>query len=332
MANTSHVSGTVLSGENSEDSDFESFFPTSDLPLPSLHSSQLLSTTSPKSTNPPHTTAAQQLLGKVIPDNTRKNNLMCLRSLCAFIVSVAMVQVDDVVEYGRDAIFPSNGGHLPPGYDQWTTDELKHIRYVLIEYVTNMRNSKTGKDLQPSTIKNYILGIQRAFRYDWGYDLKLLEGPIFNCPHEGLTAVLDNKARSLQEQGMHTTHHNVLSRTELVTLYKSASLSLQTPKGFQNCVIFTIGIVTAMRPTAMAFLKRHQFQKIRLDDDWVWKITGTVGSTSGSSKTSSGGWKSIGENPVEVCVWNEAYENGTINVFKIIDDYIRLRDKTAPES
>lgn len=192
-----------------------------------------------------------------------------------------------------------------------------------------MKNKKTGLDIRPSTMKSYILGIQRGFYHEWGYKLNLLTGPIFACRKDGLTAVVDNKARNLQEAGLHTESHNVLSKEEVLTLFKSKSLSPDSPKGFQNRLIFAIGILTAMRPTAMALLSRHQFCKMTLGGEIVWKITGTVGNVNGGSKTSSGGWSSIGRKPVEVCVWDQDYANGNINFFKILDEYIALRDSVA---
>ena len=86
-------------------------------------------------------------------------------------------------------------------------------------------------------------------------------------------------------------------------------------------MVYIIGIITAMRPTALATIFIGQFQKSRLKDDVVWKIKSAVGSTNGSSKTSRGGFNAIGQKPLEVCVWNEHYLDGAVNFFQDLDDY-----------
>lgn len=107
------------------------------------------------------------------------------------------------------------------------------------------------------------------------------------------------------------------------------SLSSYTPKGLQNRVIFTVGILAAMRSTAMARLKGNQFTKMTSGANTVWKITDTLGYVSECSKTSSGEWESIGRTPGEVYVWNQLYMTGSIAFYSILDEYINLQDKVA---
>lgn len=49
-------------------------------------------------------------------------------------------------------------------------------------------------------------------------------------------------------------------------------MSANTPESIQKRVIFTIGVVTAMCPTAKALLKRHQLVEMLLEDKRVRKI------------------------------------------------------------
>lgn len=322
----SHVSETVLKDWDC-DSDFEHVFHSSTVPLPPpsvLHDALKRPTKQLSS-------SAQQLLGKQVPTNTKKNNLTALRALCKFICVYTNYSGSDILDHGRTFLFTDCFSRLMPTQNtEWSDNHLAHIRNVLIEYVANCKNERTGDDVMPTTIKNYILGIQRGMEMEWGYKLKLLTGPIFSCPKDGLMAVIDNKVRILQERGLHSQHHNVLTREDLLKLFNSPSLSRDSPSGFQNRLVFTVGILTAMRPTALATLKLSQFQKIRLGDDTVWKITGCVGSTSGSSKTAGGGWKAIGQSPTEVCIWNEDYADGSINFYKDIDEYMSIRESVAP--
>lgn len=65
---------------------------------------------------------------------------------------------------------------------------------LLIEFVANY---KTKKDncIEPSTLKCYIVGIQRAMSLECGYDLMLLQGPVLTCPRKGLLNFVDNNIR-----------------------------------------------------------------------------------------------------------------------------------------
>lgn len=107
-------------------------------------------------------------------------------------------------------------------------------------------------------------------------------------------------------------------------------MSHDTGQGYKTRLLFTLGLLKAMRPPALASLKLGQFQKIKLENNVVWKISGFIGSSTWDSKTASGGWNSISQSPTEVCVCNEEYADGNINFYKDIDDYMGLRTVVAP--
>lgn len=71
-----------------------------------------------------------------------------------------------------------------------------------------------------------------------------------------------------------------------------------------NRLIFTVGIVTAMSPTALMLLRVSQFPKMKLGDDMVWKIRSSNGSLDRTSKTNLDGWKLIADKPQEIFVWD----------------------------
>ena len=273
-----------------------------------------------------------QYLGKQIPRNTSRNNSNSIRALCRFVVErfgtgVSTEATPNEIETGaRVFLFPNgSGGHMPHGTEEFSMALMIQLRDVLIEFATSYRNTRTGEDLKASTLKNYVTNIQRAFKNDWGYDINLLSGPVFDCPRAGLVSVLDNKVRELQRNGDMVLSHNVLSKEEVVKLYKSPSLSRDTSAGFQARMVFTIGLLTGMRPTALWTLSVSQIRRQMFMNKQCYVITGAVGSSSGSSKTTRGGWRAIGQKPQEVVVWDETY-HGSINFFQDIDLYLRLRD------
>lgn len=46
--------------------------------------------------------------------------------------------------------------------------------------------------------------------------------------------------------------------------------------------------------------------------------SGGFGSSEGASRTYGGGLSSIGHNPIECFIWNEAYDDGATNFFEYI--------------
>lgn len=99
-------------------------------------------------------------------------------------------------------------------------------------------------------------------------------------------------------------------------------------KGFKNRVNFSVGMLTATRPTSMNLLCSHQLVKMELGSDVVWKITEKVGSVNGGSKKSYGGWKEIGRNPVEDFLY-DSHEAGKMNFFQDLDEYLQIRNNVA---
>lgn len=126
---------------------------------------------------------------------------------------------------GRKLLCPYRNHYLPEGYSYWTDDQLRQIRFVLIELVAHYKCREAGKSIMTCTLKTDILGIQSAFKNDCGYDLKLHEGSIFNCRKEGLMAIIDKNIRGLKSKGFQTDSHNVLSKDDLMKLFRSDFLS-----------------------------------------------------------------------------------------------------------
>lgn len=200
--------------------------------------------------------------------------------------------INDALDQAQIIVFPDGlGSFLILGHKNWTVPELFRVRHYLIEFFATVKNSKTGEPLMPTTLKNYVLALQRAFSSIWKYNLRLLQGDVFACANNVLLSVLDNRSPELQAEGHHTNSHNVLSREDVRKLYSSHSMNQKTAKGYLARLFFTILIVTAMRPSALCFLKVSQFSKMEVDNNFVWKISGSVGGDDGTSKTSQGGWK-----------------------------------------
>lgn len=196
-------------------------------------------------------------MGVRVPQNTLRANQTALRAFVRFTTSVPGFLEDafqSEPHLRSDSMNKDGNGALKYGYNDWNESQLKRIRYHLIEFVVHYKNGKTMEDVKPSIMRGYhrhTKGLSRRL----GYDLNLLQGPVFNCKNEGLMAVIDNKFSLQQAQGVFTESHNVLSHAnphaDLEILYSSQLLSREPPNGFQARLIFNLTLLTAM-PTALA--------------------------------------------------------------------------------
>lgn len=119
---------------------------------------------------------------------------------------------------------------------------------------------------------------------------------------------------------MQTVPHNVICRTEVSLLFKSKSLRKEVPSGFLSRPVFTMGLLTEMRPTAICTLRVSQVHCTTLMARSCFVIQGAVGSASCASKTSRVRLKAVGQKPQESAVSDETYD-WSINFFKDIDIY-----------
>ena len=153
---------------------------------------------------PAHSESAAEYLGVRKSANTLRANNAAMKAFAKFIslnfqfcsASSATMNskkedcektFDESVGIAKGVLFPDvNVSVFPNGYEDWTPAQLKRIRFFLIEFTVNYRSEKSKSAVKPSNMKGYILGIQRFFSHEWGYNISFLEGPIFNCPKEGL--------------------------------------------------------------------------------------------------------------------------------------------------
>lgn len=117
----------------------------------------------------------------------------------------------------------------------------------------------------------------------WRYYLSLLQGSVTAHDKDGFFSVLDNRVRELELQGLHLNTHNMLVKEELISLFNSNSLDSCASSKFQARILFTVGVLTGMLPTALSTISVKQFEKGKLQIN-VWKITGAVVSVACASK------------------------------------------------
>lgn len=158
-----------------------------------------------------------------------------------------------------------------------------------------------------STMKSYMLGLQRSFKQKCNYELFLLMGPIFDCQSLGLVNVINNHFSDKKSRGMVTKSHNVISVNEIMNLYWYEKLCMKSATGVQTRIVFNIALVTGMRPGEISNLKLSHLQKICVDGEKSRWMTAVVGCRRGRSKNRKCGLKAVKQKPTEIIIFEEMY-------------------------
>lgn len=71
-----------------------------------------------------------------------------------------------------------------------------------------------------------------------------------------------------QSKGVAPESHNALSKEDVTKLYDSSLLDPATPHGFQARLMFSIALISTMRPYALVNLTLGQVQEIACSGGW----------------------------------------------------------------
>lgn len=163
----------------------------------------------------------------------------------------------------------------------------------------------------------------------WGYDLKLTQGHIFVGPKEGILAMLDRFFSEEQARGMVVKSPNVLTHDDIYKLYHSKHLFKGTPTAYQCHLIFTLAVLTAMRPIELYKLNISQLTEMKQSDTFVCKISGRMGSIDGTAKNCRGGFKDVKIKNKEIYIFDEHLTDGQLNAFRHIEEYLDMRSEVS---
>lgn len=122
--------------------------------------------------------------------------------------------------------------------------------------------------------------------------------------------------REQQSAGVTGKCHNVLSEEDVYALYKSNALSTETGQGFVTRMIFNLAFVTGFRPSELLNLSWEDVSQMKVGSQFVWRITGRIGSRKGASKTQGGGMRYVNVKPKEIFVSRKDQLNGLVNFFR----------------
>lgn len=307
----------------------------------------------------PHSSATRQLLRSQVPLNTKRATNTSLRVFARHVIScltsaesdardaspvlntaspsleapakeAAMQKGDDEEERNqkqllraREIVFSDgNDGYLPPGHSDWTEAQLKQVRHHLIQFVLNYKSPKLECAVKPRTMMSYLRGLERGFWMEWDYKIKILEGPVFNCPKEGLVVAVNTRF-SEQEAEQHVPKsENSLSEADLVKLFGSPSLSRDRARSFQARLVMEMMLLTALSPCALVQLRTSHFEKVKSAGVEAWRFRGPVGHRTDTVRPNA---ENFGQKTMEIIIPNKPSLNDELNVYQDIDDYMKIR-------
>lgn len=93
--------------------------------------------------------------------------------------------------------------------------------------------------------------IQRGFKDLWGYDLKLLSGPVFKHPKTGFYNVIYNNIREQGANGGTPRKHNYLTQRDLEKLSVPQVYQKRTVLGMLTTLLFEIYFMVGLRTSAL---------------------------------------------------------------------------------
>lgn len=138
-------------------------------------------------------------------------------------------------------------------------------------------------------MKTYIIGVQREFS-EWGYDLSLMSGLIFDNSSMGMKSVCDNKFSEQKQAVQSDGQHNVFPREDIKKLLLSRSCDNTKARTYLSKIYLVVGISLGVPTTALHQLDMKQSKYITKIGVEVWRYTERDGSRTGASKVARCGW------------------------------------------
>ena len=239
---------------------------------------------------------------KVFESLTRKTGAECLNFLCLLI------------------------GHENNCTRNMSEAQKTRLVYFLSEFVCSYESPKKGNEVKSNTMRSYLCGIQRVLRNEIGYkDLEL-----FAIPE--LMIVVDNRFKELQRQGLMVESHNTLSLNDVQVLFTNFNKVSNTGLGYRDRLVFSVGLATGLRTTALHTLRTNQLRKENVRGIQCLMFYSVVGGISGESKTHGGGWNAVNDKPQIFPIPNEELMGGLFNLYEIVNEYLEFRKASNARS
>jgi len=143
-------------------------------------------------------------LSKRTPNNTQRVNEASITALTTYMISEGDIRDDLINDHDQHMIQPTLDDPVlrkeaairllkrrlfidaVPG-ENVPVSIQENIRRELIPFVVSYKSRRTRKAVSPTSMKTYVLGLQRTFA-EWGFKLTFVSGPIFD--HKTMDCVL----------------------------------------------------------------------------------------------------------------------------------------------
>jgi len=225
---------------------------------------------------------------------------------------------DWMVQSFKDSVFL--GTDIGKSFSE---EVLANLNRSLAEFVEHYR-TKAGKRLTPASLSTYLEGISRWISENWKTKIDVIRDRTFTDAESGFIHVADRITSSQQSQGVRVQSYNVLSDTDVDTIFNHEVTQVSTPIGYVNRLIMVIGMLLGLRATALRKLKWSMFKFERsFDGRSVIRYEGIIGSIDGESKHSNGGLKAAKSLPKSINIFDFEIKYG-INPYNMIMQHKKL--------
>lgn len=199
-----------------------------------------------------HSYKAQKYLSVLGTPNIEKNTNRTMTYLALFvIVHRCNISIEGILKEMCDCnsvLLPDDGdGCSPTEIKVFIDEQLKPASYYIIDFSLK-KSKKEGGEVTMKKMRNYISGIHFHFATTWHYGFKFGKMPCYSHP-EGVTVKsVGNGLRDQRTGGMTIPRHNTLGGDEIYRMHPSASPPKHTVAEYQHRLIFTLDVLTKLKP------------------------------------------------------------------------------------
>ena len=172
------------------------------------------------------------------------------------------------------------------------SDGCKRMRHFLIEFAVGNVSKRRRTEFGPATMLGYLRGVQRRLE-ELGISVNLFQGPVFNELNLGLVTAINNLFAKQQAEGTVTKSHNVLTISDIQTIFSSEFSNPRNAEGYRNRLVFAVGIGLDIRTSELHGLKVTELKQEDVDGSRAYVYYPPVGTVDGKSKNRPGGIKAI---------------------------------------
>lgn len=177
---------------------------------------------------------------------------------------------------------------------------------------------RDGSRVTPSTMLNYLEGINRWISEYVGVKINILHDAVFRANGKGYLNVADNVAAKQQSERVRTKPHNTLTDRDVSIILSHDCTSMNTPRGYINRILVFTGLFLGLRATKLRTLKWSMFHEEQdYEGKLCYRYEGIIGAQDGTCKGEKGGMSAAKTLATSIMIFDEVI-SFSINPYKLL--------------